>query len=177
MGDAAKQYQAYYTVAEWEHWQDAWELIEGAPYCMSPAPSIKHQRINGQLFLELKSSLKPCGKCEVFLPIDWQISEDTVVQPDISIVCKEVSGNRILEAPIAIFEILSPSTEKKDRNIKFELYQENAVKYYVIVNPENDSIEIYLLDAKGKYQKQFEVQNFTFDFDGCQIKPDLKSIW
>jgi Uma2 family endonuclease len=177
MGDAAKQYQAYYTVAEWEHWQDAWELISGAPYCMSPAPSIRHQRINGQLFLELKSSLKPCGKCEVFLPIDWQISEDTVVQPDISIVCKEVGGNRIIEAPIAIFEILSPSTEKKDRNVKFELYQENAVKYYIIVNPADDSIEIYLLDEKGKYQKQVDIENFTFDFEVCQIKPDFKSIW
>ena len=177
MGDALKQYQAYYTVVEWELWKDAWELIDGAPYCMSPAPGIRHQRINGQLYLELQACMKSCNKCESFLPIDWQISEDTVVQPDISIVCKQVSGNRLLEAPTAIFEILSPSTEKKDRTIKFELYQNQGVKYYIIVNPESESVEIFLLDVEGKYQKQSLENDFIFNFDGCEVKPDFSLIW
>jgi len=177
MGDALKQYQAYYTVSEWEHWQDAWELIDGVPYCMSPAPSFRHQRINTKILIQVEKALNSCKKCQVIMPIDWQISEDTVVQPDISVICKEVTGKRLLEPPTAIFEILSSSTVKKDRTIKFDLFQEQGVKYYIIVNPEDDSIEIYMLDSYVKYQRQTETQNFIFNFDGCEVQPDFSSIW
>ena len=177
MGQAAFEYTGYYTVAEWEHWQDQWELINGLPYCMSPAPNLRHQRISKYILRELDKQIETCGKCEAFLPIDWQISEDTVVQPDISVVCREVSGIRLLAAPTAIFEILSPSTQKKDRTTKFELYENQGVTYYIIVDPEAESIEVFRLNNAGKYELLPFKSMVEFDFEGCKVILDLGLIW
>lgn len=62
-----------------------------------------------------------------------------------------------ISTPDFLVEILSPSTEKKDLNIKLLLYQKHRVKEYWIVDPINESISIYLLDEDGKYP---EVQIF-----------------
>lgn len=129
MGQAEVSYSEYYTVADWENWNDPWELIHGQPYCMSPAPSFRHQDINSQLLIELGIKLKKCGKCIAIMPVNWQISEDTVVQPDLIVICKEVSTNRLYFAPSAVFEILSPSTQRKDRTIKFDIYESQRVSY------------------------------------------------
>ncbi len=53
------------------------------------------------------------------MPIDWVIDDETVVEPDILILCKPVEGNRLTFPLSAIFEILSPSTKRKDKGAKF----------------------------------------------------------
>jgi len=80
----------------------------------------------------------------------------TVVQPDICVIC---DGNKIdargcIGSPDCIIEILSPATAKKDYNEKFNLYQENGVKEYWIVNPDANVIDNYILDENGHYQQQ-----------------------
>jgi Uma2 family endonuclease len=97
------------------------------PYCMSLAASSLLQRIFFQIVTELQIELRKrnCGKCKVYIPIDWRISADTVVQqPDVIIVCKPITGIRLMEPPTVIFEIHSPSTRQKDQTSKFDLYQE-----------------------------------------------------
>jgi Uma2 family endonuclease len=49
-------------------------------------------------------------------------------------------------APDLIIEILSPGNSNKEMDIKFDLYQENGVKEYWIVNPTDETIYIYVLD-------------------------------
>ena len=142
MGDALRSYSESYTVKEWEKWNDPWELIHGFPYCMSPSPSYRHQSVNSKILSQLINELELCGKCEAVMPIDWQIDDETVVQPDISIICKAVTGNRLKFAPTAIFEILSPGTQKKDRTVKFELYQSQGVLYYVLVDAQKETMEV-----------------------------------
>ena len=176
MGLAERTYLEHYTVSQWEKWNDQWELISGVPYCMSPAPTIKHQNINGNIYIEFKSKLKLCGSCIVYLPVDWQISDDTVVQPDISVVCKEVTTNRLFFAPTIIVEILSPSTARKDKTEKYELYQTQGVKYYVMVNPDTKEIELFLL-VNGIYTKQDFTDNYTFTIDECVVNIDFTTIW
>jgi hypothetical protein len=97
MGQKTRLYAGHHTVAEWERWQDQWELIDGAPYCMSPAPSSLHQRFSVQMVTELQIEFRKrnCGKCKVYIPIDWQISDDTVVQPD---VMYSLYANPLLES-------------------------------------------------------------------------------
>jgi len=179
MGQAARIYASHYTVAEWERWQDQWELIEGVPYCMSPAPSNRHQEINGLLYAEILRLMKtkPCAKCKVFIPIDWQISEDTVVQPDVLVICEPIKGIRLTFPPEAIFEILSPSTRKKDKTEKFELYQSQKVKYYTLVDPETEEVEIFTLGPEGFYQKVDFNSTYSFEFGECKVEIDFKSIW
>jgi len=177
MGDALKSYSEAYTIADWEKWNDPWELIYGFPYCMSPAPSFRHQHVNTLIILELGNQLRTCTKCKVIMPIDWQIDDETVVQPDISIICKTVTGKRLTFAPTAIFEILSPGTEKKDRTVKFELYQKQGVQYYVLVDAEKEATEVYLLNEAGKYEQISASDVISFDFEGCKAELDMSRVW
>lgn len=176
MGLAENKYSEHYTVAEWEKWNDQWELINGAPYCMSPAPTVKHQLINTKLINQINNKLINCVKCIAIMPVDWQINDETVVQPDISVVCKEVTTNRLFFAPTIIFEILSPSTARKDKTEKYELYQTQGVRYYVMVNPDTKEIELFLL-VNGIYTKQDFTDNYTFTIDECVVNIDFTTIW
>lgn len=176
MAILSKTYSEHYTVFEWENWKDNWELIDGVPYCMSPAPTVKHQFINGNIYSELKSKLNTCKQCNVYLPIDWVINDDTVVQPDVLVVCKEITTKRLEFAPTIIFEILSPSTARKDKTEKFELYQAQGVKYYVMVDPDTKEIELFYLD-NGLYSKQNFENNFIFEIEDCVVDIDFKNIW
>lgn len=178
MGDALEQYNERYGVSDWELWNDPWELIHGMPYCMSPAPAFRHQSLNSILLAELVYQLKTCKKCRAIMPIDWQIDEETVVQPDILILCKPHDGNRLLlHPPICLFEILSPSTRKKDQGIKFQLYQEQGVQYYIMANPESKTIEAFELNAEGKYQTISAFPTLNLNLDGCVVDLDMPSIW
>jgi Uma2 family endonuclease len=177
MGESLPFYSERYTVEEWENWNDPWELIDGFPYCMSPAPAFRHQSINTDILVEIFNQLKTCEKCKAVMPIDWQIDEQTVVQPDILVLCKPVNGKRLFEVPICLFEILSPSTKKKDRTVKFELYQRQGVKYYVMVDPETNSQEAFQIGSDGKYEAIPTEHSLNFDFEGCQVQLDMKEIW
>ena len=177
MGDALRKYEERYRVSDWEHWNDPWELIHGMPYCMSPAPAFRHQSLNSILVAELTFQLKPCKKGRAIMPIDWQIDEETVVQPDILILCKSHSGDRLRQAPNCIFEILSPSTRNKDRGIKFDLYEQQGVHYYIMADPESKTLEAFQLDGNGKYQSVPAFPELQLQLDGCSVKLDIPEIW
>lgn len=91
-------------------------------------------------------------------------------------VRKEITAPRLHFAPTLIFEMLSPSTERKDRTEKFELYQAQKVKYYVIVNPNNNIVELYLIENVA-YKKQNNSSTFIFDLENCQINFNFDLIW
>ena len=177
MGDALEQYNERYRVSDWELWNDPWELIYGMPYCMSPAPAFRHQLLSSNLVIELGTQLKKCRKCRAIMPINWQIDEETVVQPDILILCKPHNGDRLQHPPICLFEILSPSTRKKDQGIKFQLYQQQGVQYYIMADPESKTIEAFELDAEGKYQSISAFPTLNLNLDGCLVELDMPSIW
>jgi Uma2 family endonuclease len=169
----------HYTYDDYVQWEGRWELIQGIPYAMVPAPVKKHQRICGKIHVQLTLLLEDCGKCEAFWPMDWPITDDTVVQPDVLVVCDEDIGEVKLEkTPVMVFEVLSPSTSKKDRNIKYRLYEYAGVKYYCIVDPETNSAEVYVLQ-KEKYNNGdvFKEGRMFFDLGPCQIEFDFGNIF
>jgi Uma2 family endonuclease len=169
----------HYIYDDYARWEGKWEIIEGIPYAMTPAPNIKHQDISGNIFWQLKALLGNCSKCKALLPVDWQIAEDTVVQPDVLVVCGEnIDGVKLEKTPVLVFEVLSPSTSRKDRGIKYQLYENAGVKYYCIVDPDTDSAEIYVLQ-KEKYReaKEFDEGRIFFDLGPCQIQFDFKEIF
>jgi len=177
MGEAQPFYSERYLVEDWENWNDPWELIDGFPYCMSPAPDFRHQVVNSNILGELIIQLKNCGKCKAVMPIDWQIDEYTVVQPDILVLCKPVHGKRLFQAPICLFEILSPSTRKKDKTVKFELYQRQGVKYFILVDPEAQTVEAFEMGPGEKYAPMSTSPTLDFDFEGCKVQLDMVGIW
>lgn len=180
MGFALKKTDLpHYTYQDYLQWEGKWELIDGIPYSMSPAPNLKHQKINTNIIIQLENKLRNCSGCEVYMPIDWKTTEFTVVQPDVSVVCGKSQNDNYLDfPPTVIFEILSPSTSKKDREIKFNLYQSEGVAYYVIVNPETKNVEIFQ-NNNFQYQKAKEThsESFVFNIKNCIVDFDFSKIW
>lgn len=152
-----------HTYGDYLTWNDdkRWEIIEGVPYCMTPAPTTYHQRISGALFNKIYNHLD--GKsCEVFhAPFDVRLGPeniqddqlDTVVQPDISVICdkSKIDEKGCRGAPDWIIEIISPSTASRDHIQKRRLYETHGVKEYWLVDPSYRLVHIYRLADDGTY--------------------------
>ncbi len=171
----------YYTYKDYCNWEGRWELIEGIPFAMSPAPSPRHQWIVLNIGSELRSAIKKskCKHCKVYDFIDVKIEEDTILQPDASIVCKPIAKNYLDFSPSLVVEILSESTVLKDRITKFNIYERFGIKYYLIVDTEKEVVEIYSLqDSKYILQQFSQDSPFTFCLsDDCKIEVIIKNIW
>jgi Uma2 family endonuclease len=175
----ALKYIPHYTYNDYCAWEGRWELIDGIPYAMSPAPRIRHQDINTAIIHELRKNIRKCKKCKALIYVDWKINEDTVVQPDAIVICRNSGNEQFLDfPPEIIFEILSPSTTYKDKMLKYELYQSQGVKYYVIVDPDAETAEVFELKNKS-YTRAKETTNekFVFKLSECNISFDFKKIW
>jgi hypothetical protein len=92
----AGKYRPHYTYEDYCQWEGNWELIEGMPYAMSPAPVPAHQRVSVLLSIQFEKAFVKCKKCKVYAPLDWKIAEDTVVQPDLIIVCDKIEKNSLI---------------------------------------------------------------------------------
>lgn len=152
-----------FTYGDYKNWPDdeRWELIDGVPYDMSPAPSRTHQRLSIALSSQFFNYLegKPCevyaAPFDVILPEENEAEEDieTIVQPDIVVVCDpdKLDDKGCKGAPDLIIEIISPSTGRKDLKEKFYRYERAGVKYYWLVHPEEQVVVIYTLNNDGEY--------------------------
>lgn len=165
-----------YTYNDYKNWKEDWELISGYPLQLLPSASSKHSRVQGNLAYQCNHSINQNHDCHcgVFPELDWKISEDTVVRPDIMVVCGNPKAEYLEMPPALIIEILSPSNMKTDRTIKFELYQENGVQFYLMVNPLKESVEVFeLIDNKYKqvYKSMFQVDK------NCEISFDFDKLW
>lgn len=155
MNSVPKQYQQHFSVADYLGWPDEerWELIDGVPYNMSPAPSIKHQTVAGRVFSRLEQFLK--GKpCKPFIaPVDVVLSEHDVVQPDLLVVCQpeKVGEKAIHGAPDLVVEVLSPSTALKDMREKKALYERAGVREYLVIDPLENYVQRFFLGGDGRY--------------------------
>jgi len=130
-----------YTYDDYKKWEGDWELIYGHPYAMAPSPLGKHQFIMGRIIYNLNKNLDEldCNKCFVLGEIDYIISNDTVLKPDVALVCGKLP-KYIEKPPIAIFEIISPSTKLRDEIVKKEIYKKEGVKYLYLVYPDEKKI-------------------------------------
>ena len=132
----ARGYLPSYTIDDYAQWQGDWELWDGVPVAMTPSPFGPHQAASMRLARQIGSQLDVCGcACEVLHEIDWPISNNTVVRPDLVVVCDGVPERHLEAPPVLIAEILSASTEHKDRTAKYELYESRAVQFYITRGP------------------------------------------
>lgn len=83
--------------------------------------------------------------------------EDKAIIPDASINCRIKSrrGSTFIDAPRFVMEVLSESTEKYDRGEKMELYRQQEVDEYWIVDWRKKRVEIYNLDYDREGRPQF----------------------
>lgn len=168
----------HYTYADYEKWEGKWEVIEGIPYAMSPAPVPRHQIISVNLSSEFRMQLKQCKKCQVLQPIDYVVADDIILQPDILIVCKHIEKKFLDFPPMLVVEILSPATFLKDRHTKYSIYESQGVRYYLIVDSERNKAEVYeLIEAKYQLMQQGNDFSFSFVLDECRAEIFFKEIW
>lgn len=139
------------TYADYKRWSgdETWEILDGAVYDMSAAPGIQHQNIAGNFYIALKSH--PGNRCYTGIaPMDVVLDAHHVVQPDVLVVCdrSKMTPENIQGVPDLIVEVVSPSTEVKDRREKRRIYEKFGVREYLIAFPERGYLERYCLDGR-----------------------------
>ncbi len=168
----------HYTYEDYARWEGDWELIEGVPVAMSPAAGVEHQSLACEMIRQLGNQLEECFPCRVLGEVDYKVEEETVVRPDVLVVCKPVSGAYVAQTPELVIEVVSPSSIRKDERIKFMLYEQEKVPYYVLVYPHDRRAKIYRLKG-DHYDKVGDCSQERFTFEGlsCPFALDFAQVF
>lgn len=125
-----------------------YEVVDGELLLM-PAPTKRHQRITGRLFRLLDTHVEDHDAGQVYVsPLDVVLSDTNVVQPDVLFVAQarvaEVLQERgVFGAPDLVVEVLSPSTEARDRQGKLLAYQKAGVaEHWLVAVSDSSCIEV-----------------------------------
>ena len=150
-----------WTYADYKEWElkpgERYELIDGAAYAMS-APNDQHQAVSMEMSFQIYNFLrgKPCkvrtAPYDVRLFYEEDESDETVVQPDISVICDpaKLGKEGCRGAPDVVVEILSPSNSGEEILRKFNLYLKAAVREYWVILPEAKAAQVFIYQD-GKY--------------------------
>ena len=166
MGALPKE-ERRFTYADYKEWEldegERFELIYGEAFAMS-WPNTRHQAVSRELFLQLGGYLrgKPCQA--FYAPYDVRLfyeedeSDDTVVQPDIMIICDKAKIGRegCRGAPDLVIEILSPSNTAIEMERKRKLYRQAGVREYWVVDTEDNSVTVYCFKDGGIFTNTYE---------------------
>ena len=144
---------------------------------VSPSPEYKHQKILTRLLNQMFAYAEKRNGEVVPAPMDVRLDEDLVVQPDIIYISeknRDIIKDRVDGSPDLIAEILSKSSTLYDRRRKKKIYEEYAIEEYLIVSPEDKTIDYFRLKDKkyafvGKFKDRLTV------LDGLEI--DIKAIF
>jgi Uma2 family endonuclease len=122
------------------------ELIDGEHY-VSASPILRHQQISMRLTEALLLWLRDHPFGQIFnVPVDLVLSDVDVLVPDLIYVSRERAGilqDPVRSAPDLVVEILSPSTRKRDEQLKRHVYDRSGVREYWIVDPDLEAIRIH----------------------------------
>ena len=154
--------EKHYTYADYLQWPDEtrYELIDGEAFLMSPAPLVEHQEVAGEVYYQLRNQLdgQPCRP--YIAPVDVRLPRkdeadaaiDTVVQPDILVVCdpRKIDRRGVRGAPDWVLEVLLPSTAAHDQIAKRRAYERAGVREYWLVHPGDRTLTVYVLE-NGQY--------------------------
>jgi Uma2 family endonuclease len=122
-----------------------YEILEGDLY-VTAAPYPGHQRVVRNLTTLLDSYLAACQAGEILpSPLDVILDpspdpeeETNIAQPDLVYIDatgqSQVVGRGIEGPPTLVIEVLSPSTQRRDRGVKMRVYAERGVRYYWMVD-------------------------------------------
>lgn len=155
------------------------EIIDGEHF-VNASPSTQHQHVSKRLQYQLYTKIELAGLGLLYdAPIDVQLSEFDIVQPDIVIILNEnvrkITPTKIKVAPHLVVEILSQSTAGNDRTVKKDLYERSGVSEYWIVDPFEQQVEQWVLrDGKYVLAPQGNVIRLSFVKD---VEVDFDTVW
>jgi len=151
-----------HTYGEYLTWPESerYELIDGIAYAMVPAPGRRHQEILLELARQIADALEDRRGCRVYVaPFDVRLPRsdeadenvDTVVQPDLSVVCdaSKLDERGCRGAPDWIIEILSPATAAHDQIHKRAVFERSGVAELWLVHPTDRIVTVYRHTGEG----------------------------
>ena len=136
--------------------------------------------IASRLTAEFQNAIeKESCECSVYQPIDYKVAKDTILNPDLLIVCKPITKQFLDFSPELVVEILSPATVLKDRHTKFEIYQQQQILYNIIVDIDTKRVKVWQLNEAGKYSQVSidETKTQLFAFKDCSFSIVFENIW
>ena len=168
----------YYTYDDYVNWEGDWELIDGIAYAMAPSPMITHQALATEMIVEILKAIKKYKNCLVLHRQDWKINTYTVVKPDVTFICDEPNEAYITKTPKLVVEVVSSSSAKRDEKIKFNIYEEEKVPYYILIYPKELKAKVYKL-KDGKFDKEgdFFEECYTFEDEKCSVTVDFAKVF
>jgi len=140
------------------------ELIDGQ-LVKEPSPIYGHQWIAGKVHIALHAHVGFSRVVES--PIDVYVDEHNVLQPDVLVLDEPLGPQaKRVGIPALVVEILSPSTVYRDRVVKRGIYLEAGVREVWIVDPEDETVEVYTSCGHRTYSLDDPVQSAVLpDFD------------
>ncbi len=135
-----------------------YEVIDGEVF-LTPAPSLFHQAVSERLEHVLREFLGRTGTGLMFhAPCDVVLSPHDVLQPDVLVVTTDrksiLSDRFVAGAPDLVVEVLSPSTETRDRVAKVNRYATFGVREMWLVDPAAKTIEILVNGENGFHRER-----------------------
>ncbi|MEW6238353.1 MAG: Uma2 family endonuclease [Candidatus Omnitrophota bacterium] len=173
-----------FTYEDYLHFSDdkRYEIIEGEVY-MVPSPFTNHQQVSRRLERLIEDYVMARDLGEIFdAPLDVVLSDIDVVQPDIFFISNKNSGiityKNIQGAPDLAIEILSPSSDHKDKVLKKKLYAKYGVKEYWLVDPDAKQIQVFTLkDAALTQWNAYRLDETMQSALWPELNLELKSIF
>lgn len=146
-------------------WDDGtdqrYELLDGQPVAMA-SPSAAHQIIAVQLARRLAEALdgRPPCSARAEAPIAAPDRADTCHVADLAVTCRpHEPGQRLVPDPLVIVEILSPSTENKDRKLKLPSYRSlPSVQEIVLIDQQQLYCEVHRRLDDGRWLTELLLQ-------------------
>lgn len=144
-------YEEYYRLDD----DKRYEIIDGN-LLMAPSPDMWHQSWLNDLNLFLSLFVKQRKLGRIFIaPFDVVLNPENTVQPDLIFVSNTnasiIQHRAIFGTPDLLVEMVSPSSVRRERYDKKDLYEQFGVKEYWIGDPANKSLEILTL-KNGRYE-------------------------
>ena len=154
--------------------------IIGGDHFVNPAPNLYHQEVSRHIQFQLYTAieLKELGVV-IDAPVDLQLSEHDIVQPDLVIVTRQqkhiLTPTKIKGVPDLVVEILSPSNPNHDLKTKLSLYARCGVPEYWIVCPQEHRVTQLVLDGEI-YKENFETDSITMVVPP-HVTVNLRKVW
>jgi Uma2 family endonuclease len=132
------------------------EIIDGEHY-VTPSPNLRHQELVLRLAVSISNHVDDrLDRGRIFVaPFDVVFSFHDIVEPDLIFVAPDqldiLTAQNIKGTPAMVAEILSPSTRKRDRQIKRQLYDRTGVREYWLVDPEANSVTVHGRAVDGSF--------------------------
>lgn len=164
----AARFQTHYTVADYRQWEGRWELWNGLAVAMSPSAGGRHAKVHGRIVAALANAIDATGcNATVLVEIDWIVSQDTVVRPDVTAICGSEPAGHLERPPALVVEILSDATRDRDLVFKRDLYAVQGVRWYIILDPDSGTIVPLRLTADQKYVSPLGPHGPSYEIDLC----------